>query len=112
MNSHADDGLLVSILSYLMAVLTGLALFIGPVLWANGPTIKENIAPGKVRELSASRYSESKFPVAKLKHKELVNPTHLVELNARVKKTAKFTPVTARARPRAARTKSTVRANC
>jgi len=85
MNSHANEGLIVSVLIYFMAMFAGLALFVGPVLWANGPTIEKNIAPGNVSELLASRYRDSNFPVAKLKHEKSLNPAHLVELNARVK---------------------------
>lgn len=87
MSAHADEGLLGSVLIYLTALLAGLALFVGPVLWANGPTVAENIAPSNGRALSASHHSDSNFPVAKLKHNESVSPAHLVELNARLRKT-------------------------
>jgi hypothetical protein len=92
MNSHADEGLFVSVLIYFMALLFGLALFVGPVLWANGPTIEENIAPGNVRELLASRYSDRQYPIAKLEDEDLVNPAPTVEMHARVKEAQNVRP--------------------
>jgi hypothetical protein len=94
MNSNTDEGLFVSVLIYFMALLAGLVLFVGPVLWANGPTIEENVAPGNVRELWASR--DSKYPIAKLKRDKLLPartvPARTVEMNARVKKAQNVRP--------------------
>jgi hypothetical protein len=95
MNSHADEGLFVSVLIYFMALLFGLALFVGPVLWANGPTVEKNIAPDNARELLASRYnrySDSQYPIAKLKRQELLNSGPTVEMNARVKEAQNVRP--------------------
>jgi hypothetical protein len=84
MSSHVDEGLLFSVVIYCMAMLAGLALFVMPALWANGPTVIENIDPGNVRELSVSRRGDGRFPVARLERQRLVDPVHLVELTARV----------------------------
>jgi hypothetical protein len=84
MSSRADEGLLFSVLIYWVAMLAGLALFVMPALWANGPTIIENIDPGNIRALSAARHGDGRFPVARLERQRLVEPVHLVELNARV----------------------------
>lgn len=65
-------------------MLSGLALFAMPVLWASGPAVIENIDPGNVRAQSAARHGDGRYPVAKLERQELGDPVHLVELNARV----------------------------
>ncbi len=87
MSTHADEGLLGSVLIYMMALLGGLALFVGPALWLNAPTVEQNVAHGDVRALSAVHYGDSNYPVARLKPAESVSPAPLVELNARLKTT-------------------------
>ena len=99
MTSDAEEGLLVSVLIYLVAAFATLALFVIPVLWANGPTIRENVGPDYAHELLASRRRDNAFPVAKLDHQELINPAHNLELHARAKKAQKSRPQIDRARP-------------
>jgi hypothetical protein len=96
-SSHAEEGLLGSVLIYFAAMFALLALFVVPVLWANGPTIKENVGPDYARDLLASRGDDNRFPVAKLEHQELVNPARYVELTAKAKRAQTSRPLTDRA---------------
>jgi hypothetical protein len=96
-SSQAEEGLLVSALIYFAVILAILALFVAPVLWANAPTIKENVGTDYAHELLASRRNDNRFPVAKLEHQELVNPAGYVELIARTKKAQNSRPPTDRA---------------
>jgi hypothetical protein len=98
MTSDAEEGLLVSVLIYLVAAFAALALVVVPVLWANGPTIRENVGPNYAGKLLALRRSDNKFPVAKLEHQELINPARNVELLARAKKAQNSRPQMDRAR--------------
>ncbi len=85
MNSHADEGLLLSVLVYVAAVLGVLALVVMPVVWANGPTVIENTGADHARELLAARRGNGTYPVAKLAPAELL-PAGVVELAARADK--------------------------
>jgi hypothetical protein len=85
MRSHTDEGLLFSLLVYVAAVAGVLALFVVPVVWANGPTVMENAGADHARELLAARRGDGTYPVAKLDHAQLL-PAHVVELAARANK--------------------------
>lgn len=97
MTSDAEEGLLVSVLIYLVTAFAVLALFVAPVLWAYGPTIRENVGPDYARELLALRRGDNRFPVANLEHQEFINPAPNVELLARAKKAQTYHPQTDRA---------------
>lgn len=78
MGSHTDEGLLLSLRVYVAAVLGVLALGVLPVVWVNGPTVMENAGTGYARELLAAHRNDCAFPVARLKHRELI-PARVVE---------------------------------
>jgi hypothetical protein len=82
MSSHTDEGLLYSLLVYVTAVVGVLALFVVPVVWANGPTVMENAGADYARELLAARRGDGTYPVAKLDHAQVL-PAGVVELAAR-----------------------------
>jgi len=85
-NSHHDEGLFVSALIYVTAVVGVLALFVVPVYLLNGPTVLENAgAQGVHLQMSAARRNNGAFPVARLEDSEIVDPARVAELNAKVK---------------------------
>jgi hypothetical protein len=83
----------VSLAIYLIAVTFGLMLFVLPVLLANRPTKYEN--PGLAvydpppGTLLIPQRARNSFPLAFLKHEDLVDPTLVASLNARAKKAEK-----------------------
>ena len=83
--NHNDQGMGLSLAVYAAAMLGGLALFILPVLWATGTTVYEN--PGvKAAGLPGGPVYAShrgQFPLAILKHQQIVDQTALNELNAK-----------------------------
>jgi hypothetical protein len=90
LSDHNSRCLGVSLAIYLIAVAFGLVLFVSPVLLANGPTKFDNPGlaaydppPGTVLIPQRARNS---FPLAFLKHEEIVDPALVAELNAKAKK--------------------------
>ena len=86
MNSHANEGLLGSLLIYAVAVLGVLVLFAVPVYRAVGPTVVQNVSPQRVHEMLAARRSGA-FPVARLVEPDIVDFVHVAELTAGARET-------------------------
>ena len=89
--NNSDEGMGLSVAVYAIVMVCGLALFVMPVIWANGARVYDN--PG----VSAARLpggpvrmtGRSEFPLATLHSQQIVSPAMLAELNA---KTAKDKP--------------------
>jgi len=94
-----DEGLGLSLLLYLAALLCGLAVIVLPVYRANRPTVIEN-ANARMLARSANgipgiHTSHRRFPVARLKDQPIVDPATVTELNAEARKNeqARVAPV-------------------
>jgi hypothetical protein len=86
MSSHANEGLLLSLLIYASAVLGVLTLVMLPVYYATRPTVIRNVSAERVHEILATRRPDGSFPVARLREPDFVGATAVAELNARSKK--------------------------
>ena len=85
--NNSDQGLGLSVAIYAVALVCGLALFVMPVVWANGPRVYDNPGVGASRMPGGPAYAHrSGFPLAKLQEQQIVSPAMLAELNAKVKK--------------------------
>ena len=81
--NNSDEGMGLSVVVYAIAMVCGLALFVMPVIWANGARVYDN--PG----VSAARLpggpvrmtGRSEFPLANLHSEQIVSPAMLAELN-------------------------------
>jgi hypothetical protein len=87
MSPYEDEGLGISILIYLAAILCVLAAFVVPVFLANGPTVEPNSSAKRTLSLLDARRNDNSFPVAHLKEKAIVSPALLAALNAKAEKT-------------------------
>jgi hypothetical protein len=106
-----DEGLGLSLLVYLAALICGLGVVMLPIYLANRPTVIEN-ANTRMLARSASgilavRPTDGRFPVARLEHQTIDDPATATELEAAEKKAkpAHAAPVhlarrTSRLRPR------------
>jgi hypothetical protein len=83
----SDEGLSGSVLIYVTVLFGVLALFFLPVYYANGPTVLQNSDAESVHETLAVRASGS-FPLAVLKHDDIVDSATLAALNAKPKHVA------------------------
>jgi hypothetical protein len=84
-----DQGLGLSLLVYVGALVLGLGLIVSPVLWAAGPTEYQNPELPKY-DITSSRplaTQHRQIPLARLKREEIVDQTMLAALNARAAKT-------------------------
>ena len=85
MNQTRDQGLGLSLLVYVGALLGGLFLFVAPVLWAYGPTEYPN-PPLPSYDITSSRPlfdQHRQVPLARLKHEDIVDQKMLASLNAK-----------------------------
>lgn len=80
----SSEGLLVSLLIYVSAVLGVLALVAVPVWRGIGPTVMQNVSPQRVHQMLAVRRSAA-FPVARLVEPDIVDPVHVAELTPRAR---------------------------
>ena len=86
MNAHHEEGLGLSVLVYLAAMLGGLAAFVVPVYLANGPTVLQSPdARIQANRIFNARRYDRHFPVARLEHEAIVDPATLAELSAKAK---------------------------
>lgn len=81
MSPSDDDALGFSALLYLAALLGALALFVMPVYLVNGPTVIKNPSPSAVSAALAARQNDGNFPLARLKHEDIVDPAIVQALN-------------------------------
>lgn len=92
MNNSSAEGLGISVLVYMAAMIGGLMLVALPVYYANTPTVIENVTPAQFSgTLTSPRYEDrtpGTFPLVMLKQEQLVDPKVVAELNADVKQTA------------------------
>lgn len=91
MNPSDSEGLGLSVLIYMAAIVGGLALIVGPVYLANKGQVYEN--PALVRAdpllngpIIGERVS-TRIPLALLKHESIIDPKVVAALNAKTKKT-------------------------
>lgn len=88
MNQPRDQGLGLSLLVYVGALLGGLFLFVAPVLWAAGPTEYPN-PPLPSYDITSSRPlfdQHRQVPLARLKREDIVDQKALASLNAKTEK--------------------------
>ena len=85
---HSDEGMGLSVVVFAIAMVCGLALFVLPVVWANGARVYENPGVAAMRSLGGPAYANraAQFPLANLKEEQIVSPAMLAELNAKTKK--------------------------
>jgi hypothetical protein len=87
MSAYEDRDLGLSVLIYVAALACGIAIFVVPVLLANGPTVIRNPgAQNAVAQMVAARRSGDRYPVARLKQDEVVDPSTVAALSAKVKR--------------------------
>jgi hypothetical protein len=79
----SDEGLAGSVLVYVAILFGALGLFALPVYYANQPTVLKNPDAATVGDMLAAR--AGRFPLAMLKHDDIVNSTTLAALNAKPK---------------------------
>ena len=85
--NNSDEGMGLSVVVYAIAMLSGLALFALPVVWANSARVYDNPGVSALRSASTSAYAgRSEFPIANLTSAQIVSPAMLAELNASSKK--------------------------
>src|SRR5665213_492337 len=84
MNPSDSEGLGLSVLIYMAAILGGLALIAGPVYLVNRPQVYENPRLPTIGPLSSG---SARVPLALLKHEPIVDPKIVAALNAKTKKT-------------------------
>jgi hypothetical protein len=103
----ADEGLGTSLLVYVGALLGALGLILWPVYYANEPIVLDNVNSATVHEILAPR--SDNFPLALLKHNDIVTPATLATLDAKLQdgKSQHVTAVSHRTAPRA-RTENSV----
>jgi hypothetical protein len=82
----ADEGLGTSLLVYAGALLCVLDLIVWPVYYANGPVVLDNPTSAAVHDKLAARTGT--FPLALLKHDDIVTPATLASLNVKPQRTA------------------------
>jgi hypothetical protein len=90
-NRLRDQGLGLSLLVYVGALLGGLFLFVAPVLWAYGPTEYPN-PPLPKYDITSSRplFDQHKqVPLARLKREDIVDQKALASINAKPDKPEK-----------------------
>ena len=86
MNAHHKEGLGLSLLVYLAAMLGNLAALVVPVYLANGPTVLQSPdARMQANRIFNARRYDRRFPVARLEHQAIVDPAMLAELSAKAK---------------------------
>ena len=104
MSPYEDKDLGLSLLIYMVAILCTLAVFVVPVVLANGPTVLPNPRGKAARSMLAAHLAahlnESSFPVAHLKEKDIVSPALLAALNAKAEKAKAIRDRTVHAVPR------------
>jgi len=89
MTEPRDQGLGLSLLVYVGALLCGLVLIVAPILWASGAREYPNPVLPKY-DITSSRPlvdQHKQVPLAVLKREELVDPTMLAALNAKTRTT-------------------------
>ena len=90
MDSSDSEGLGLSLLAYMAAIIGALALFALPVYWAAQPTVIDNppLARGSVNGLVISYRDPTAVPLALLKKQTIAEPAIVAALNAKVAKSA------------------------
>jgi hypothetical protein len=91
MHNQRDEGLGFSLLVYVGALLAGLLLFVGPVLWAYSPAVIPNAELPKY-DITSSRplaRQNDKIPLAVLKREDIVDQKTLASLGTQPSKPAK-----------------------
>src|SRR5690348_10599516 len=85
---HSDEGMGLSVVVYAIVMVCGLALFVLPVIWANGARVYDNPGVAATRSPGGPAYAShaAQFPLANLKEEQIVSPAMLAELNANAKK--------------------------
>jgi hypothetical protein len=87
MTAYDDKDLGLAVLIYIAALLCGIAVFIVPVLIANGPTVIANpTAQHAIAHMAALRKSDGPYPVARLHRDDIVDPAKIAALNAKIAK--------------------------
>jgi hypothetical protein len=87
-NQPRDQGLGLSLLVYVGALLGGLFLFVAPVVWASGPTEYRNPELPKY-DITSSRPlfdQHRQMPLARLNREDIVDQKALAALNAKPEK--------------------------
>jgi hypothetical protein len=81
---NSDEGMGLSVVVYAIVMVGGLALFVLPVMWANGARVYENPGVTALRTPGGPAYAnrQAQFPLANLKEEPIVSPAMLAELNA------------------------------
>ncbi|HEY5380533.1 MAG TPA: hypothetical protein VIJ78_13495 [Pseudolabrys sp.] len=91
MNPSDSEGLGLSVLIYMAAILGGLALIAGPVYLVNRPQVYENPRLARADPLLngpiVGKRVSTRVPLALLKHEPIVDPKIVAALNAKTKKT-------------------------
>ena len=87
MTAYDDKALGGAVLIYIAAILCGIAVFVVPVLIANGPTVIANpTAQDALAHMAALRKSDGPYPVARLRRADIVDPATIAALNAKIAK--------------------------
>jgi hypothetical protein len=85
----AFEGLGLSVLVYMAAIVGGLALIAVPVYFANGPRVYDNPPLARASPLLngpvIGQRETARTPLAVLKHQTIVDPKFVAALNAKVK---------------------------
>jgi hypothetical protein len=86
--NNSDEGMGLSVVVYAIALVCGLALFVMPVIWANGARVYDNpgVAAARLPGGPVRMTQRSDFPLATLHSEQIVSPAMLAELNAGSKK--------------------------
>jgi hypothetical protein len=85
MPPNDDQGLGISLLIYAVAIVCAFALFVLPVYWANAPAVYENSGQQHFTQMLEARAARGHYPLARLKHQQIVDPALVAEMNAKAK---------------------------
>jgi hypothetical protein len=85
---HSDEGMGLSVAVYAIAMMCGLALFVLPVMWANGARVYDNpgVAAAHLPGGPIRADNRSEYPLASLHTQQIVSPAMLAELNTKARK--------------------------
>lgn len=88
------EGMGLSVVVYVIAMMCGLALFALPVVWANSARVYDNPGVSAMHTLGGPAYANrrAQFPLANLKEEQIISPAMLAELNAKARQEKKEKP--------------------